>query len=215
MTVMIVREGRKYQFALIVASQSPTDIAEAVFSNVGTVFMLRLKFEKFLDYLQGSLRFSDYIRQKILSFGVGQCAVSMSYAESVPFSECFVIKKIEGEEPIIDYFVDIYSVLTEAQLRDETMPKSFPKEKVEFKKRLREMGLTDEKIEEIAKMIEKKARHIDAVDLVIELERRGVDRAAITSFYRELGIDDPTIVNIFAAADRKKAGGEITHVTIE
>jgi intein/homing endonuclease len=213
--VMIVREGRKYQFALIVASQSPTDIAEAVFSNVGTVFMLRLKFEKFLDYLQGSLRFSDYIRQKILSFGVGQCAVSMSYAESVPFSECFVIKKIEGEEPIIDYFVDIYSVLTEAQLRDETMPKSFPKEKVEFKKRLREMGLTDEKIEEIAKMIEKKARHIDAVDLVIELERRGVDRAAITSFYRELGIDDPTIVNIFAAADRKKAGGEITHVTIE
>jgi intein/homing endonuclease len=213
--VMIVREGRKYQFALIVASQSPTDIAEAVFSNVGTVFMLRLKFEKFLDYLQGSLRFSDYIRQKILSFGVGQCAVSMSYAESVPFSECFVIKKIEGEEPIIDYFVDIHSVLTEAQLRDETMPKSFPKEKVEFKKRLREMGLTDEKIEEIAKIIEKKARHIDAVDLVVELERRGVDRAAITSFYRELGIDDPTIVNIFAAADKRRAGGEVTHVTIE
>ncbi len=213
--VMIVREGRKYQFALIVASQSPMDIAEAVFSNVGTVFMLRLKFEKFLDYLQGSLRFSDYIRQKILSFGVGQCAVSMSYAESVPFSECFIVKKIEGEEPIIDYFVDIHSVLTELQLRDETMPKSFPKEKVEFKKRLREMGLTDEKIEEIARMIEKKARHIDAVDLVIELERRGVDRAAITSFYRELGIDDPTIINIFAAADKKRAGGEVTHVTIE
>ncbi|MEM2174615.1 MAG: hypothetical protein QXI58_03200, partial [Candidatus Micrarchaeia archaeon] len=215
--VMIVREGRKYQFALIVASQSPTDIAEAVFSNVGTVFMLRLKFEKFLDYLQGSLRFSDYIRQKILSFGVGQCAVSMSYAETVPFSECFIIKKIEGEEPIVDYFVDIHSILTQAQLRDETMPKSFPKERSEFKKRLRDMGLSDEKVEELAKIIEKKARHIDAVDLVIELERRGVERAAITAFFRELGIDDPTIVNIYIAADKKKAGagGELTYISIE
>ena len=34
--ITIVREGRKYQFGLIVASQNPTDINEAIFSNVGT-----------------------------------------------------------------------------------------------------------------------------------------------------------------------------------
>lgn len=216
--VMIVREGRKYQFALIVASQTPTDINEVIFSNVGTVFMLRLKFEKYLDYLQNTLRFSNHIRQKILSFGVGQAAVSMAYEATVPFSETFILKRIDGEEPIIDYFVDIYSILTEAQRRDETMPKSYSRERTAFKKRLREMGLSDERVEEIATMIEKKSRHMDAVDLVIELERRGVVRKAITSFFRELGIDDSTIINIFTRADQKRTGltdKEISQVVLE
>lgn len=216
--VMIVREGRKYQFSLIVASQTPTDINEIIFSNVGTVFMLRLKFEKYLDYLQNTLRFSDYMRQRILGFGVGQSAVSMSYEATVPFSETFILRKIDGEEPIIDYFLDIHSILTEAQKRDETMPKSFSRERTAFKKRLREMGLSDERVEEVATMIEKKARHIDAVDMVIELERRGVARKAITSFFRELGIDDSTIINIFTRADQKRTGltdREISQVVLE
>ncbi|MEM3280155.1 MAG: ATP-binding protein, partial [Candidatus Micrarchaeaceae archaeon] len=76
--VMIVREGRKYQFGLIVASQNPTDINEAIFSNVGTTIMLRIKFAKFLDYMQGSLNFSDFIRQEMGKFGVGEAAVDMS-----------------------------------------------------------------------------------------------------------------------------------------
>lgn len=131
--VMIVREGRKYQFSLIVASQTPTDISEIIFSNVGTVFMLRLKFEKYLDYLQSSLRFSNYIRGRILSFGVGQAAVSMSYESSVPFAETFILRKVDGEEPIIDYFIDITAILTEAQRRDEKMAKSYPIEGVQEK----------------------------------------------------------------------------------
>ena len=92
--VMIVREGRKYQFGLIVASQNPTDINEAIFSNVGTSIMLRIKFEKFLDYLQGSLNFSDFMRKEISKFGVGQAAVDMSFQTSVQFPEVFVIDKI-------------------------------------------------------------------------------------------------------------------------
>ena len=51
-SVMIVREGRKYQFGLVVASQNPTDISESIFSNVGTTFILRVKFERYMDYLQ-------------------------------------------------------------------------------------------------------------------------------------------------------------------
>ncbi len=65
--IMIVREGRKYQFGLIVASQNPTDINEAIFSNVGTNFILRIKFERFMNYIQGSLNFSDFIRDEISS----------------------------------------------------------------------------------------------------------------------------------------------------
>jgi hypothetical protein len=216
--VLIVREGRKYQFGLIVASQTPTDISEVIFSNVGTVIMLRLKYEKYLDYLQSSLRFSDYMRQQILGFGVGQAAINMAYETAIAFGETFILKKIDGEEPIIDYFIDIVSVLTEAQRKDETMPKSFSMERTAFKKRMREMGLTDDKVEELATMVEKKARHTDAVDFVIELERRGTTRKLITTFFRELGIDDSTIINIFTRADQKKTGlteRDISQVTLE
>ncbi len=88
--ITIVREGRKYQFGLIVASQNPTDINEAIFSNVGTSFILRIKFEKFLNYLQGSLNFSNFIRTEISNFGVGQAAVEMAFqtAHQVPADLC-------------------------------------------------------------------------------------------------------------------------------
>lgn len=87
-----------------------------------------------------------------------------------------------------------------------------------FKKRLREMGLNEDRIEEVATMIEKKSRHSDAVDFVIELERRGVARKAITSFLRELGIDDSTIINVFTRADQKRTGltdRELSQVILE
>ncbi|EQD40985.1 hypothetical protein B2A_10851, partial [mine drainage metagenome] len=77
--ITIIREGRKYQFGLIVASQNPTDINEAIFSNVGTSIILRIRFEKFLDYLQGSLGFTAFMRDEISRFGVGQAAVDLSF----------------------------------------------------------------------------------------------------------------------------------------
>ncbi|MEM2138147.1 MAG: ATP-binding protein, partial [Candidatus Anstonellaceae archaeon] len=95
--VMIVREGRKYQFGLIVASQNPTDISEAIFSNVGTTFILRVKFERFLDYLQSTLNFSDYMRDEISKLGVGQAAVNMAFQTTADFSETFMLGKIDGE----------------------------------------------------------------------------------------------------------------------
>jgi DNA helicase HerA-like ATPase len=81
--ITIVREGRKYQFGLIVASQNPTDINEAIFSNVGTNIILRIKFQKFVDYIQGSLNFSQFIRSEISKLGVGEAAVDMSFQTSL------------------------------------------------------------------------------------------------------------------------------------
>ncbi len=105
--ITIVREGRKYQFGLIVASQNPTDVNEAIFSNVGTTFILRIKFEKFMNYLQGSLNFSDFIRAEISKFGVGQAAVDMAFQTSLRFPEIFVLDKIYGEEPLYVYTIDL------------------------------------------------------------------------------------------------------------
>ncbi|MGV8176964.1 MAG: helicase HerA domain-containing protein [Candidatus Bilamarchaeaceae archaeon] len=198
--VMIVREGRKYNFGLIVASQNPTDISEAIFSNVGTTFMLKVKFDRFLDYLQSSLNFSNFMREEITKFGVGQSAVNISYTTPVKYPGTFIIDKIEGEEPSKELFLDLDKILK----KGAKMAKSVSFQKDEIRKKLRSQGLSDEKVEEITRTFEQKNRHIDVVSFVIMLERYGIARRNITEFLKETGIDDITIINIFNRADIRK-----------
>ena len=211
--VSIVREGRKYQFGLIVASQNPTDVSEAIFSNVGTTFIFRIKFERYLDYMQSTLGFSSYMRNEIGKFGVGQAAVNMAFQTASKFSETFILDKVEGEEPIQEYFLDVEDVLTEEQRRLVDVAKTDSFEKNELKRRLRVFGLDDVRIEEATSLFDKKNRHMDVVSFVILLERHGLVRSNITGFLKDIGIDDSTIISIFAKADFKKVGMEDKDIT--
>ncbi len=216
--VMIVREGRKYNFGMIIASQNPTDISEAIFSNVGTTFILKVKFERFLDYLQGSLNFSNYMREEITRLGVGQCAVNLSLTLPTPYPPTFLIEKIEGEEPSKEYFLDLTAVLTKQQRSDMSMSRSVSFLKEEFRRKLRQFGLSDDKIENLTKVFERGNRRMDVVSFVMQLERDGVIRRNISEFLKDSGIDDVTIINIFGKVDLKKSGGagrEISQVVLE
>jgi len=215
--VMIVREGRKYQFGLIVASQNPTDISEAIFSNVGTTFILRVKFERFLDYLQSTLNFSDYMRREVGKLGVGQAAVNMAFQTTAQFSETFLIDKIVGEEPMQELFLDLIG-LADPGMGEDDMAKSVSFEKEDLKKRLRAFGMDEVRLEEIVDLFNKKNRHINVIDFVILLERYGIGRINITSYLKDNGIDDSTIINIFSKADYKRIGlgdRDITQVILE
>ncbi|MBI2079312.1 ATP-binding protein [Candidatus Micrarchaeota archaeon] len=216
--VMIVREGRKYNFGIIVASQNPTDISEAIFSNVGTTFILKVKFERFLDYLQGTLNFSNYMRNEVSKLGVGQAAVNMAFHATSQYPSTFLVDKIEGEEPSKEYFLELGSVLTLKQKRDINMAKSVSFLKEDFRRKVRQYGVTEEKIEEVSKLFEKSNRHIDVVSFVILLERYGLSRRNISDFLKDSGIDDITIINIFGKVDVKKnelGGRDITQVILE
>ena len=216
--VMIVREGRKYNFGMIIASQNPTDISEAIFSNVGTTFILKVKFEKFLDYLQGSLNFSSYMRDEISRLCVGQCAVNLSLTLPPPYPSTFLIEKIEGEEPSKEYFLELGDVLTDKQRRDVSVARSVSFLKEDFRRKLRAFGLGDEKMEDLTKSFEKSNRRMDVVSFVMELERDGIIRRNIGDFLKDAGIDDITIINIFGKVDLKKSGGvgrEISQVVLE
>ncbi len=216
--VMIVREGRKYNFGMIIASQNPTDISEAIFSNVGTTFILKIKFERFLDYLQGTLNFSNYMRDEISRLGVGQCAINLSLTLPTPYPSTFLLQKIEGEEPSKEYFLDLTEVLTTKQRRDVSVARSVSFLKDDFRRRLRQFGLGDDKIEELTKTFEKANRRMDVVSFVMTLERDGVVRRNISDFLKDAGVDDITIINIFGKVDLKKSGGvgrEISQVVLE
>lgn len=199
--VMIVREGRKYQFGLIVASQNPTDISEAIFSNVGTTFILRVKFERYLDYIQSTLNFSDYLRGEIAKMGVGQAAVNMAFQTQVNYPETFLLEKIDGEEPMQEFFIDLETVLTKEDLALEGAQRAVSFEKDELKNKLRSFGIGEKQSDEIIDLFLRKGRRINAPSFVVLLSRYGIARSHVGTFLKDLGLEDNVIVNIFTAAD--------------
>ncbi len=195
--VMIVREGRKYQFGLIVASQNPTDINEAIFSNVGTSFMLRIKFEKFLDYLQGSLNFSDFMRKEISKFGVGQAAVDMSFQTSVQFPEVFVIDKIIGEVPLDVYTITMSDVLSQLELSDPNVQREYYMERIDLNSKLIEANVNSEVINSIFKELDQRNRMMDIRSLVQTMSNNKVNKEEIITLLRSMGLSDSAITKTF------------------
>jgi len=196
--IMIVREGRKYQFGLIVASQNPTDINEAIFSNVGTNFILRIKFEKFLDYIQGSLNFSSFIRSEISKFGVGQTAVEMAFQTSLRFPETFILSKIEGEEPLYAYTIDITDILTQPELEANIMPRSYEFEKDELKNKFIEYNIGASEINAIFKILDYNQRSIKMLELIRLFKENNIAVENILSFLKSLSMDDALITRILS-----------------
>ncbi|MCL4371964.1 ATP-binding protein [Candidatus Marsarchaeota archaeon] len=197
--VMIVREGRKYQFGLIVASQNPTDINEAIFSNVGTSFILRIKFEKFLDYVQGSLNFSDFIRSEISKFGVGQAAVNMAFQTSLQFPEIFVLDRVKGEEPLYVYTIDLSDVLTQSELSAGIIQRDYQFEEEELKNKFIEYNVNVDSINKIFSTIDTEGRSLKILDFVRLMATNGVTNADIVSFLKSLSIDDMLITRIISS----------------
>lgn len=199
--VMIVREGRKYGFSMIIASQNPTDIAQSIFSNAGTVLMLKVKFENFLNYLQGSLRFSDFVREKIQGFGVGQAAMYLSYYVSGNFSNTVIIKKIEGEIIVRDYFIMLNVI------EGDTMG-SVSLTREDFRAKLRAKGIDMKSIENISSNFEKNNNRLDVIEFTRLMLLEGVERKIIVEFLKELGVEDQTIAKAIQRALMKIRGGE-------
>jgi hypothetical protein len=195
--VAIVREGRKYQFGLIVASQNPTDINEAIFSNVGTTIMLRIKFEKFLDYLQGSLNFSEFMRKEISKFGVGQAAVDMSFQTSMQFPEVFLLDKIIGEIPLDVYTITIADVLNQDELNDPNLQKEYYLERIDLSSKLIQANINSDEINNLFRELDLRNRQIEIRNFVQMMVNERVSKDVIVEFLRSLGLSDEIITKIF------------------
>ncbi|MDE1845688.1 MAG: ATP-binding protein [Candidatus Micrarchaeota archaeon] len=195
--VMIVREGRKYQFGLIVASQNPTDINEAIFSNVGTTVILRIKFEKFMNYLQGSLNYSNFIRKEISRFGVGQAAIDMSFQTSVQFPEIFVIDKVVGEIPLDVYTLSVGDIMNQDELENPEMQKEYYFEKIDLRNKLIESNIGIEVIESIFKRLDDKNRQLDIRGFIQVLNEFKVEKQNVIILLRSIGLQDMVITRAF------------------
>lgn len=194
--ITIVREGRKYNFALIVASQNPTDIHKTIFSNVGTMFILRLVLREFRKYVKDSLGYSDFIDSEIGKFGVGDAAVNMIFSERQAKVMTFLLDRIDGEEPLFSFKIA-------CGFDGDSMEVEVERE--QFMKMLFEFGLSDGQAQLLKNEFEKNDGVLSAESLVEALEKFGYAKSSIITFLRQLGIKERQIVVIFSLLRRRKA----------
>lgn len=200
--ITIIREGRKYNFALIVASQNPTDIHKTIFSNVGTMFALRLVLREFRDYVKESIGYSEFIDSEISKFGVGDAAINMIFTERQAKSNTFLLNHIDGEEPL--FLLTIRGGDMEIEI-----------EKEQLMKMLYELGLNESQINLVKMEFEKNDGLMDAEKIVGLLEKFGYSKSSVIVFLRQLGIGEKNIIQIFSLAKMRKSTKGVVHVTLE
>jgi len=200
--ITIVREGRKYNFGLIVASQNPTDMHKTIISNVGTMFILRLVLREYKDYIKNSLNYSPYIDEAISSFGVGDAAVNMIFSSRSEKAHTFLLDKIDGEEPLFVYTLKVGKMTIEV-------------EREQFSRMLYELGLTDEQINLVKVDFERGDGVLEASTLVSLLEKFGYSHTSIMTFLRQLGVEEKFIVEVFSLTRRRRATKGVVDLKLE
>ncbi len=200
--VAIVREGRKYNFSLIIATQTPTDMNKIIFSNVGTLFVLRLVLKEYRDYVRSSVGYSSFIDSQISRFGVGNAAVNMIFAEQQLRSSTFLLDRIDGEEPLLIY-----------RLKGGEM--EIEVEREQFVRMLYDMGLNEDQVAIVKRAFEKEDGILQGEDLVLLLEKFGFSKSSIISFLRQLGLDEKNLIKIFSVVKLKRASKGVVHLVME
>lgn len=200
--ITIIREGRKYNFALIVASQNPNDMNKIILSNAGTMFVLRLILHEFRKYVQESLNYSDYIDSEISKFGVGDAAVHMIFSERQAKNPVFLLEKIDGEAPLFTF-----------RIKGEKMEIEIERE--QLIRMLYELGLNEEQMGIVRSSFEKGDGTLTGTRIISMLETFGYSRASILSLLRQLGVPEKSIIEMFSLARRKKASRGVADVILE
>ncbi len=202
--ITIVREGRKYNFALLLATQNPTDMHKTIFSNVGTLFVLRLVLKEFRQYVKESIGYGDFIDQEIGRFGVGDAAANMIFAERQSRVSTFLMQRIDGEEPLFAYTIKTGDSKMEIEIEREQVLKM-----------LYELGLNESQVSLLKSEFEKNDGALEAERMVVLLEKFGYSKSSIISFLRQLGINERALVHVFSLAKMRRASKGLVNVNLE
>jgi len=190
--VSIVREGRKYGFGLIVASQNPTDVHKSIFSNAGTMLLFRLTHAQERSYVRSSLAYSDFYEEESHSLSVGQALVHLEFSQPAPCPRNFILRKVEGEE-----------LLAMLHIGGGGMGMEF--ERGELSSRLLSFGLTDAQARAMLSEFERHSFSLKASEFAALLEKFGYGRASAISLLRELGASEREMLSALSSPGGQKS----------
>ena len=191
--VQILREGRKYSFSLIVASQNPTDISKTILSNCATLLIFRLLHHEFRESLLNSLNLPKEISTKIERFPTGRALCRMALKNPRAYDGPFIISKIDGETVVSPFTILVEDMELKIQ-------------KKELSKKLWGLGLTDSQISSLCSQFEQNDNSLVAKRLALLLLSFGLSRSVVLSFLRDLGASDSSLLAIFSRIEADNAG---------
>ena len=190
--VAIMREGRKYAFGLVVASQNPTDLSQTIFSNAGTLLAFRLQLHEYRESLRQSLQAPSSLTESLERLAVGTALVRFAWDKPGDAAMPFLLD-VEGEEPNIPMKIRVDNMDVEIDRED-------------LKKRLWRLGLSDKQIGAVCTSFEGADRTMQAEELARLLTGFGLSRSVILSFLRSLGVADDQLVRLFSRLAARSLG---------
>ena len=203
--VQILREGRKYAFSIIVASQNPSDISPTILSNVATLVVFRLMHGEFRDALLKSLHCPKEVSAQIEKFKVGQALFRLAWAIPSQYDGPFIVSRVEGEGKL-----DLVLLVVRNM--------EIPLEREVLSSKLFNLGCTNSQIMQVIKSFDENDKKLNVEVFCRILLSFGISRSVILNLLREIGLKDEDLVNIFSRLEASSLNvplSKLVNVVIE
>ena len=183
---VLFREGRKYGFSIIVATQLAGDVSNEVLSNAASVFLFRMQNDSDYRLLLESGIINESDRKRVMQLPVGGCMVSVALKDDNGAVTKFFIGRTEGVA-VKDYTIGggkMQRIVSHGLFLDST----------------KKLLASSEAKERIANFLENSNNEIDSAAFVKFLIGVGIGRPEIFFYLRCLGLNDAEIVGALDSA---------------
>ena len=178
----LFREGRKFGFHIVVATQLVKDISNEILSNTASVFVFRLQNGDDCSVLVDSGIIRDEQRSVLPALPVGSCMVRLASKEGR--QSCFTVKKIAG---IMTSIFNIHGDGMQIRVSSQQF------------RNAAESAFDRQLSAKIMAFAEANERSIDLNGLIKLLVSNGAKRPDIVVHLRLLGFDDMAIVKAYSS----------------
>jgi hypothetical protein len=174
----LFREGRKYGFCIITATQLVKDVNNEVLANAACNFVFRLQGQENFDVLVSSGVIDQTVVNILQNLKRGSCFVGLSLKHTSA-QRRFIINKIDG------FAFDEYSIIDGEMITKISINK--------LNGLVSGLGLNNETKIQVLRFFEENERRVDLNSLIKLLINIGLKRQQIISFSRSVGIGDVAI----------------------
>lgn len=179
----LFREGRKYGFNVVVATQLVKDVNNEMLANSGCALIFRLQNDDDYSTLVDTGIISAEQKDQLPSLAIGNCFVHLAHKSGGIAAETFFIKKIDG------FQTSVYTI------KGDNM--QFIKISSEQFHRVTEKFLPAGVRAGIVNYVEANDRSVDLIGVLRFLVKCGVKRRDVVVYLRVFGISDIEIAKAY------------------
>jgi hypothetical protein len=183
----LFREGRKYGFNLVVATQLAKDINNEALANSACIILFKLQNGADYDILIDAGVICEQDRSKVSDLEVGNCMIRLSEKESAGRARKFLMHRIDGVR------TDVYSFIG-GRMNTQISGRTFSEE-------TKKLPVSEEIRGKIIDFANESNRCIDLTSFVRLLLRLKLERMHVIPYLKALGIDDLSIINACKCAE--------------